>query len=231
MSLVRPVSRVREVGRDGLVAVEFDSPYRGKLPGDGFDFQEYVRRAEDYLNIRKLIEQARLHPEIVANQPGTSWVVNTGAAAIALVAATAKTAMYINAGATDQPITAELCIGFDGVTASAVPALVETTLGTKASNSTPGTASTTGVAVQQRGWPTQAPASATAINCTSEPTVQTSARQWLVTPNGGLLLMQFPLGREPTGVASGTALSGNQKGVRITAPAIVNYRCYWEFEE
>lgn len=231
MSLVRPVSRMREM-RSGLAVIEFETPYRGRLPGDGFDYMEFVRRCEDYANVRRLIERARQEPRLVANQPGTSWVVNTGATAIALTpAATAKTIIYVNAGATDQPILTEVSIGFDGISASAVPALVEATYGTKATNSTPGTGSTAGVAVQQRGWPAQSPASAAAINCTAEPTVQTTGRFWLVTPNGGLLLLQLPLSREPTGVASGTALSGNQVGFRATAPAVVNTRGYVEIEE
>lgn len=228
--MIRPLARMREVG-GGLAVIEFETPYRGSLPQDGLDLREYLHRSDEYRKVARLLERARQNPEIVASQPGTAWIVATGAAALALAAATAKTIIYLNAGATDQPILSELCVGFDGVTASATPALVEHVFGTKATNSTPGTASTAGVAVQQRGWPTQAPASAAAVNCTSEPTVLTSARQWLVTPNGGLIVLQMPLGREPTGVASGTAQSGNQLGIRVTAPAIVNTRGYLEFEE
>jgi len=52
-----------------------------------------------------------------------------------------------------------------------------------------------------------------------------------LTPNGGLLVIQAPLGREPTAVASGTALSGNQIGLRVSAPNNVNCRGYIEYEE
>jgi hypothetical protein len=157
--------------------------------------------------------------------------VTTGTAAIALTGGTAKTIMYINAAAANQPSITEFSVSFDGVTASAVPALIELVYGTKASNSTPGTGSTTFTPLQVRGWPAQASAQAAANNCTSEPTVLTAIKHWLLTPNGGLLVVQFPLGREPTGVASGTAISGNQIGIRVTAPAAVNVRGYIEYEE
>jgi len=165
------------------------------------------------------------------SQPGTAWTVSTGTSATALAAGTGKTLIYINAGSTDQPILVEFGISFDGITSSAVPVLVELCFGTKASNSTPGTGSTTATFLQVRGWPAQTPASAGAVNCSSEPTVLTPVKQWLVTPNAGLLVIQAPLGRETTGVASGTALSGNQYALRATAPAIVNARAYIEIEE
>jgi hypothetical protein len=163
--------------------------------------------------------------------PGNGYTVTTGTAAIALTGGAAKTVMYINAAASNQPSIVEFSIGFDGVTASNVPALVELVLGTKASNSTPGTGSTAFTPLQIRGWPAQASAQTAANNCTSEPTVLTAVKQWLLTPNGGLLVVQFPLGRELTAVASGTAVSGNQVGVRVTAPANVNVRGYIEYEE
>jgi hypothetical protein len=63
-----------------------------------------------------------------------------------------------------------------------------------------------------------------------EPTVLTQWKQWLVTPNGGLLVIQFPLGREPvTDVSGGPTTKGI--GLRDTAPAVVNARAYIEFEE
>lgn len=165
------------------------------------------------------------------SQPGTAWTVSTGTTATALVAATGKTLIYVNSGATDQPILVELGVSFDGITSSAVPVLVELCFGTKASNSSPGTGSTTATFLQVRGWPAQTPASAGGVNCSTEPTVLTPIKQWLVTPNAGLLVVQFPLGRETTGVASGTAVSGNQFALRATAPAGVNARAYFEIEE
>lgn len=203
----------------------------GRMPADGGDWHEAVHRAAFMADVDRLLERARQRPELIAQSPGAGYVINTGASAIALVAATAKTIMYVNAGASSNIDLCELCVGFDGVTASAVPALVEWTFSTKASNSVPGTGSTAFTPLQSRGWPTSASGNAGANTCTSEPTVQVSHRQWLVTPNGGLLIMQFPLGREPTGISSGAAISGIQVACRVTAPAVVNVRGYAEWEE
>jgi hypothetical protein len=216
--------------RDGSVAMVLDAPRRS-LPASADDLREWVRRQEFYKRVGDHLAAARRRPDLIAGVPGNAYVVNTGASAIALAAATAKTIFYINAPASNQPSLVELAVGFDGVTASNTPALVELVYGTKATNSTPGTGSTSFTPLQLRGWPAQASAQAAANNCTSEPTVLTSMKQWLLTPNGGLLVVQAPLGREPTGIASGTAASGNQIGCRVTAPQTVNTRGYVEYEE
>jgi hypothetical protein len=205
---------------------------RSFFPADAHDLQEAIQREEFYRRIKSYLERdIEVGGTIKASVPGNAYVINTGSSAIALVAATAKTVMYINSAAANQPSWVEWCIGFDGVTSTAIPALVETTYGTKASNSTPGTASTSFTPVQTRGWPTQASAQAAANACTSEPTVLVSQRQYLVSPYGGLLIMQLPMGRETTQVASGAAISGIQGGIRCNAPAIVNIRGYIEYEE
>jgi hypothetical protein len=203
---------------------------RRDLCADAADMREAIRRADFIRDVDELIRKAG-RSDIEASIPGNAYLVSTGTSAVSLSAATAKTVMYTNAAAANQPTFVELAISFDGVTASAVPALVEMVYGTKATNSTPGTGSTTFTALQLRGWPTQTSSQASANNCSSEPTVLVPNRQWLVTPNGGLLLVQFPMGREPTGVASGAAISGIQVGVRCNAPAAVNMRGYYEYEE
>ena len=217
---------------DGTIAhyLHAEKPRRD-LPADAGDLREAIRRSAHMRHVEGLLDKARANPQLVASVPGNAYGVNTGGSAIALTAATAKTLMYINSAAANQPSWVEFSVSFDGVTASAIPAVVEVVYGTKATNSTPGTASTSFTPVQVRGWPTQASAQTAANACTSEPTVLVSIKQWLVSPNGGLLLVQFPLGREVTGVASGAAISGIQTGVRVTAPAIVNTRGYIEFEE
>lgn len=219
------------VGRDGSVAMLFEAtrPKRS-YAADAADLREQIHRHDFYQRIDSYLRKARessLHMSV----PGNAYVVNTGGSAIALGAATAKTVMYINAGAANQPSLGEFCVGFDGVTPSAVPALIELVFGTKATNSTPGTASTAFTPLQVRGWPSQASQNAAANNCTSEPTVLTSLKQWLLTPNGGLLVVQLPMGKETTAVASGTAVSGNQIGIRVNAPAAVNTRGYLEYDE
>lgn len=215
----------------GLIVSRFHTRPKRDLPADTADMREAIRRYEFLRDVDKLIKRGRERPDLVAAIPGNAYVVHSGGSAVALVAATRKTLFYLNAAAANQPSFVEFAISFDGVTASAVPALVELVYGTKATNSVPGTGSTTFTPLQLRGWVTQASAQTAANTVTAEPTVLTTIKQWLVSPNGGLLVIQAPLGREPTGVASGTAISGNQIALPVTAPAAVNARAYGEYEE
>jgi hypothetical protein len=149
----------------------------------------------------------------------------TGGAA-ALAAATAKTLVMLTAAAANQPAVVEVGISFDGVTATAVPVLVELVSGT---------AATTGTVVAQtpkqlRGWPGQGAQTTGQITITAEPTVQLVNRKWFVTPNAGLFVVQFPLGREPTGIIT-AATDAKTWSIRATSPAIVNAHAYMEFEE
>ena len=148
--------------------------------------------------------------------------VATSGAAQALAAATAKTILAVVPSTGRTLTVTELSVSFDGVTASAVPVLVELCTSTQATAGT----STGGTISQVRGRPTTVGATS-AINYTVEPTVLTATRQWLVTPNGGLYTVQFPLGREPE--ADATTIKA--VALRITAPAIVNVRGYVEFEQ
>lgn len=152
------------------------------------------------------------------------YVVKTGTGATALAAATAKTLVNLISGANDAPLVTEMSVGFDGVTASAVPVLVDLGYSTQAGAGTPGT-SPTPTLIRGKG----AAGSTSAVDYTVEPTALTAFKHWLVTPNGGLLVIQFPLGREPLPDLSG----GTNKAIflRANAPAVVNCRAYMEFEE
>ena len=59
---------------------------------------------------------------------------------------------------------------------------------------------------------------------TSEPTVLTVLDSWLLSPNGGLVLYDFPLGDTPDAAVS------NGFVLRITATATVNVRASMLFE-
>ena len=152
------------------------------------------------------------------------YVVKTGTTATALVGATAKTVVNLIAAATKSALVTEFSISFDGVTASAVPVLVDLGYSTQATAGTPGTSPTP---TQIRGRGTAALTAA--VDYSAEPTALTAFKHWLVTPNGGLLVIQFPLGRESQGDLSG----GTNKAqfLRGNAPANVNCRAYMEFEE
>lgn len=225
---MRGVELLRQGFQGGAIATLLRS--RRPLTSDPDSMQEAVHRVEFISHIDSLLAKAREFPHVKALGPSPGFLVNTGSSAIALSAATAKTVMYVNSATNYEPTLTELTIGFDGVTASAVPVLCELCYGTAATNSTPGTGSTTFTPLQTRGFPTKAASCTAANNCTSEPTVLTSHRQWLVTPNGGLLVLQWPLGREPTGIVTAST-SGLQLAIRLNAPATVNARGYLEFEE
>lgn len=119
----------------------------------------------------------------------------------------------------------EFGISFDGVTASAVPVFVELVTSTQAGA---GTAGVTPTATQIRGRTTAGSAPTSGANYTAEPTVLTRQKQWYVTPNNGVLIVQFPLGREiETDSSAGTTKA---IGLRITPPATVNCLAYLEVE-
>jgi hypothetical protein len=136
--------------------------------------------------------------------------------AIALAAATAKSIIGFKAGSAVGLSWTGLWIGFDGVTASAVPVLLEACACTFATNS-PGTNST-GTTEQQTFGRASAADWTGGRNWTAEPTVIAVIGEGLLSPNGGVIWYDDPLGRE--------ADCDLSKGfvIRTTAPAIVNVR-------
>jgi hypothetical protein len=164
--------------------------------------------------------------------PGNAYAWNTGgtatAGACALAAATAKTILYIVTSTICQPAIVEIDISFDGVTASAVPVLVELVSSTAGTAGTPRAALAAGK--QLRGWPAQTSQTTCADSYTVEPGTSLVNRKWLDSPNGGLYSIQFPMSREPTGIVT-AATDAKAWGVRCTAPAIVNVHASLEFEE
>lgn len=144
----------------------------------------------------------------------------------ALSAATAKSIMSVIAGAADAATLVEFSVSFDGVTASAVPVLVELCQSTQATAGT----TTAFTPLQIRGWPGGAATCTAGVNYSAEPTVLTVVKQWWLTPNGGVLVIQQPLGREPQTIVAASTI-GKALIVRCTAPATVNVRGYLEYEE
>jgi hypothetical protein len=86
-------------------------------------------------------------------------------------------------------------VGFIGVTASEVPASVELCYCTWATNS-PGTHSTSTTPRQRFGRVLTAGFTSGTL-WTAEPTTVTSLMEHPLTPNGGLVIYNFPLGTEP----------------------------------
>jgi hypothetical protein len=108
-------------------------------------------------------------------------------------------------------------LGFDGVTASAVPVLVELWSATTDGTGTAGT-------VNQVYNRTITPGFTTKYNYTAEPTTLTLIDSWLLTPVGGTLFYDWPLGDTPDCAVS------NLFALRTTAPATVNCRATMWFE-
>lgn len=148
----------------------------------------------------------------------------TTGAAVALVATTAKTVLCVIAPAQFGIDLKKVHIGFDGVTASDKSVLIEICTSTLATNSTPGTANTTGTVNQIYGRTITAGFTGF-YGSTSEPTVLTPVVVWLLTPNGGTALYDIPLGDTlDTAVSAGIA-------IRCTAPTTaVNVRATAFFE-
>lgn len=141
-------------------------------------------------------------------------------AAVALAAATAKSILGVRGNAAFGIDLKKLRVGFDGVTASAVPVLVELCYATFATNP-PGTNSTSRTPAQSYGR--QVAHGVTAASAWSaEPTALTVVEEYLLTPNGGLVLEDFPEGYD-SAVSEGYL-------IRCTAPAVVNVRgtLWWE---
>lgn len=142
--------------------------------------------------------------------------------AVALSAATAKSILGVAAPSQFGVDLKKFRVAFDGVTASAVPVLVEVCYATFATNG-PGTNSTSTTIDQAYGRSVTAGFSG-AKNWTTEPTVLTPLDEWLLTPAGGLVIYDFPLGDTPDSAVS------NGFVLRCNAPASVNVRASLWFE-
>lgn len=136
--------------------------------------------------------------------------VATTDADVALTAATAKSVLGVSAPAQFGVDLLGLRVGFGGVTAADEPVLVELCAATFATNA-PGTNSTSVTIVQKYGRSITTGFTA-ARNWTTEPTVLDAIDEWQLTPNGGLVVYDFPLGNTPDSDVS--------KGfvIRCTAP-------------
>jgi hypothetical protein len=209
------VSRKQLLERAGKHQDEMDQEALGGLADHLMRIQKAVRDGTEFRNA----------------VPGSAYTWETGGTATggaaALAAATAKTLVLINTAAVSPPSIVEVGISFDGVTSSAVPVLVELVSGTAGTAGTPRAALAAGK--QLRGV-TAASQTTCADTYTVEPGTQLVNRKWLVSPNGGLFVIQFPLGREPSGIVT-AATDAKTWSVRATSPATVNAHAYIEFEE
>ena len=139
---------------------------------------------------------------------------------VALVAATAKTVLQLATPSTRRAKIKEITVSFKGVTSSDVPVLIrlqrQTTAGT-ATSTTP---------VPEDGVDPAALCSAS-YNASAEPTSasEVPVKQWMLTPTGGTLVYQLPLGDEPALAVS------TRFGLIMTAPQAQNCRVGVTFQE
>lgn len=150
--------------------------------------------------------------------------IKTGTSATALVGTTAKTLLNYISGANDAGLMTQFGFGFDGVTASAVPVLADFCFSTQGTAGTPGT-SPTPTLLRGKG----AAGSTAGVDYSAEPTTLTSYDHMIVTPNGGTVIVQFPLGQEVQADLSGG--TNKAHAIRFNAPANVNCRASARFEE
>lgn len=129
----------------------------------------------------------------------------------------------------DADVTAKLCefsISFNGTSATQAPILVKlrqiTATGT-------GTACTE-VAVQRSAKST--PQVQAKHTLTVEPTMVATVAlgQWYVHPQGGLLIVQYPLGREPV-ICDGVAAQGLALELTSASGVTPAAACYMTWEE
>jgi hypothetical protein len=145
-----------------------------------------------------------------------------GGAAIALVAATVKTVWGVSGPASFGVDFKKCRLSTDGVTAAALPILVEFGLCTFATNA-PGTASTTITPVQVYGRAITAGFTA-ARDWSTAPTVITVIDEFWLDPNKSTVIYDIPLGDTPDSPETDGFV------FRMTAPAAVNVRVAGFFE-
>lgn len=143
--------------------------------------------------------------------------------AFSYAANTTKTAVSVSAPADHEVVVTEIGVSADGTSGTALALHVELCRWDDTSAGT----STACTEVQTRGASKATQATA-AHSFSAEPTTLTVIRSWFLTPNMGVLIVQFPLGREPmTGDGTGIVLRVNNP----TSGTTVNVRAYIEYAE
>lgn len=133
--------------------------------------------------------------------------------AVSLAVATTKTIVQLVPAANRPLRIIEIGVSFDSVTSTDAPVAVDLIR-----QSTAGTSSALTLVSDQED-------EAASIVCTglqtftAEPTAGSILRTWHVSPIGGLLVIQWPLDREPVALT-------NRIAIRCTAPAIETVSAY-----
>ncbi len=149
--------------------------------------------------------------------------IDTGGT-VSLSAATAKSILGAKAHANSGLLLESFWLGLTGVTASEVPGSVELCYCTFGANP-PGTNSSSVTPVQRSGRVLTAGFTA-AKTWSTEPTTITVIRSFPLSPNGGLVLYDFPLGTEPdTALGEGLLLRLNYAAASAVRASMSFSRC------
>lgn len=154
----------------------------------------------------------------------TGYTVATGGA-VPLGTGTPKTILGVRSNAAFGIDLKKFRVSLDGTTGTAVPVLVELCYCTWAANGTMGTNNTSLTSAVTQLYGRAITHGVTAGKAwTAEPTALTPLDEWLLTPAGGLVVYDIPLGDTPdSALSEGFAL-------RLAAPAVVNARAALWFE-
>jgi hypothetical protein len=143
---------------------------------------------------------------------------------VSLAAASTRTVLALIAPSTFGLDLTKVRIGFDGSTNNQASVVVDLCAATFATNSTPGTNNTAVTPNQIYGRQIAVGATAFAASATGfEPTVLTVLSKFPLSPQGGLVMYDIPLGTTPDSpVSQGFVL-------RCTTPTGVSVNAYGEF--
>lgn len=131
----------------------------------------------------------------------------------------AKTVLNLIAGANQAILLKSVTISMDGVTSSAVPAVVDVCQSTQATAGTPSGSPT----ITQASGRTLAAQATVSANYSAEPTVLTPLERYTVPQFMGLFRYNLPLGDEyETDFSGGTVKA---LAIRINVTANVNVYC------
>lgn len=138
----------------------------------------------------------------------------------ALAAATAETLVQIRGVATAKARIVAWGVSFDGVTSSDAPAVVDLLFQT-----TDGTATGASEIALNPDEPTALVSGFHSFS--AEPTAGGIIESYEVHPQGGMIVREYPPGREPML----TNATSSRIGIRVTSPSAVNALAWIQWEE
>lgn len=153
--------------------------------------------------------------------PG-NYTYSVTMAKTALTAAATKSLVLINPVTNPIRLT-ELSVSFDG---SAAAQGIQVDLYRVATLGSPAGTSTTAAKLTDDNAPAATTTALTAL--TAEPTTVTVLRSWMVSPFGGLLVLQEVLDREPGAITAGARLGLRYTTATGVSPNAVAYMAFVE---